>query len=129
VIQIRFSDGELDISGSPQALRQVSNAMLALIRDPSQAFVSVEAATIDPAPYNVCLSRLLIVKTDGLIKLSVLGQALQIEGDPAKLENFAHWFDFDDHTHSGYHAHFDYLGLDDDPVDPDSISLVIAIKY
>jgi hypothetical protein len=129
VIQIRFSDRELDISGSPKALRQVSNAMLDLIRGPSQAFVSVEAATIDPAPYNVCLSRLLIVKTDGLIKLSVLDQVLKIEGAPEKLENLAHWFDFDDHTHSGYHTHFDYLGLDDDPVDPNLISLVIAIKY
>ncbi len=128
MIQIRFSDGELEISGSPQVLRQVSQSMLNLIYDQAQLSVSLEAETINPAPYAFCLRQLSIVKTTGLIKLSVTENVLQIEGAPERLEAFANWFDFDDNTHSGYHCHFEYLGLEKDPVDPDSIPLVIAVR-
>jgi hypothetical protein len=129
MIQIRFSDGELEISGSPQVLRQVSQSMLDLIHDQARIMVSIEAETIDPSPYAFCLSQLSIVKTTGLIKLSVAANALQIEGAPERLEVFAKWFAFDDSTHSGYHHHFEYLGLDKDPVDPDSIPLVITARH
>jgi hypothetical protein len=129
VIQIRFSNGELEISGSPQVLRQVSQSILDLIHDQAQLRVLIEAETIDPSPYAFCLSQLSIVKTSGLIQLSVAANALQIKGAPERLEVFAKWFDFDDSTHSGYHHHFEYLGLDEDPVDPDSIPLVIAVRH
>jgi hypothetical protein len=123
MIQICYSDGELEISGSPQALRQVSQSMLDLIHDQIQLSALIKAETIDPSPYEFCLSQLSIVKTTGLIKLSVAANTLQIEGAPERLEGFANWFDFDDNTHSGYHCHFDNT----ERVDLDSISLVIAV--
>jgi hypothetical protein len=128
MIQIRFSDRELEISGSPQELRQVSQSILDLIHDRARLMVQIDAETIAPIPYAFCLSQLSIVKTAGLIKLSVAANILQIEGAPERLEAFAKWFDFDDNTHSCYHRHFDHFD-NTERVDPGSISLVIAVRH
>jgi hypothetical protein len=125
MIEIRFGDQELEVSGSPKSLRKVSQSILQLIYDQERLMVSIAAASIDPAPYKICLRSLSIIKTTGLIKLSVSANMLQIEGSPERLEAFADWFNFDDDMHS-YHHHFEHLGLNNDPADPDSIPLVIS---
>jgi hypothetical protein len=127
-VEIRFShQGELDISGSTPALRQISQAMLDLVNDKERSNCIIKGATIDPYPYKSCLSAVSISKSDTLTKVSVVGDYLQIEGDSESLENFATWFDFDDDTWSGYHCHFDYWE-GNSHVYPDSMSLVIAVK-
>jgi hypothetical protein len=132
MIAIRFSPdekygGELDLSSSPKVLRNVGQSILSLIRNEIQQSIVIEAATIDPAPYRSCLSALVIRKTAALTKVSVSATALQIEGTPENLKTLASWFNFDDTTPSGYHAHFDSLD-NEESVDPTSIPLVISVR-
>ncbi|MCY7337457.1 MAG: hypothetical protein LH613_14800 [Chamaesiphon sp.] len=127
-IEISFSGtnhaGELDISGSPQALRGVSNSILNFIHDKDQIICVIEAAIVDPTPYDICLNSLSICKSNTLIKISVLANSLYIHGSLDNLDSLANSFEFDDDTWSGYHHHVDGW----DWIDPDTIPLVIAVK-
>ena len=127
-VEIRSSNsGETEISGSTTALRKISQSMLDLISDRGRVNCVIEGVMVDPDPYDVCLSYVLISKSNTLTKVSVVGNYLQIEGDYNSLEYFATWFDFEDDTWSGYHNHFDYWE-GNEYVDPDSMSLVIMVK-
>jgi hypothetical protein len=127
-VEIRFSNqGELDISGSTPALRQIGQAMLDLVNNKERENCIIEGAIVDAQPYDGCLSAVSIIKSDTLTKVSVVEDYLQIEGDSKSLKGFASWFDFPDDTWSGYHHHFDYWD-GNEWVDPDSMSLVIAVK-
>lgn len=127
MIAICSSSEEIELSGSPKELRDVRQLILNLIQDRERVTCVVETATVNPFPYNLCLSSLRICKSNGFIRVSIFESCLQIEGELDKLEAFAEWFNFDDETLSGYHCHFEYLGSDD-LTDVNSNSLVISIK-
>jgi hypothetical protein len=130
IIKIRFSgapnshSGELDISGSTHALRDVSKSILNLIQDKDRIICVVEAAVVDPTPYDVCLKSLSICKSNTLLKILVLANSLYIHGSLDNLDALASSFEFDDTTWSGYHHHVDLW----DWIDPTSISLVVSVK-
>jgi hypothetical protein len=130
IIKIRFSGtpnsdcGELSISGSTYALRGVSESILNLIQDKDRIICVVEAAPIDPTPYDVCLKSLSICKSNTLLKILVLANCLYIHGSLDSLDSLSSSFEFDDTTWSGYHHHVDLW----DWIDPTSISLVISVK-
>ena len=127
-IEISFSGtnyaGELDISGSPRALQGVSNSILDLIHNKSRIIYVVEAAVVDPTPYDICLNSLSICKSNTLLKISVFANSLYIHGALDHLDSLASSFEFNDDTWSGYHHHVDCW----DWIDPDSIPLVISVK-
>jgi hypothetical protein len=129
MIEIRCSDGNegIDLSGSPAELRDIQQLIVELVKSEQQEVCVMQAAMVDPSPYDYCVSSLLIRKTKTPIKISVIGESLQVEGDIKKLNIFADWFDFDDSTWSGYHCHFDNLG-NEDWVDVSSQNLVISVR-
>lgn len=131
MIEIRFSDrsygGEIDLSGSPEELRDVRQSILKLIQVQDRQNCIIEAEAIDPAPYDTCLNFLAICKSNSLLKVSVSANSLQVEGELNKLEIFADWFNFPDDTECDYHNHLDYFG-NEWWVNPNSSSLIIAVK-
>jgi hypothetical protein len=126
-IEIIFSGtnhaGELDISGSLQALRGVRNSILNFIHDKDQIICVIEAAIVDPTPYDICLNSLSICKSNTLTKISVIANSLYFHGSSDNLAILANSFEFDD-TWSGCHYHLDCW----DWIDPAAIPLVIAVK-
>ena len=102
MIEISFSGtnyaGNLDISGSPRALRGVSNSILDLIHDKERIIFVVEAAVVDPTPYDICLNSLSICKSNTLLKISVLANSLYIHGSLDNLDSLASSFGFEEDT-------------------------------
>jgi hypothetical protein len=131
MIEIRFSDGtygkEVDLSGLPAELRKIEQLIIELVESEQEEVCIIQAGRADPSPYDYCLSSLLIRKTATLIKVSVIGESLQVEGEMEKLRIFADWFSFEDDTWSGYHRHFDSLG-NEKWVDVRSQELVISVR-
>jgi hypothetical protein len=130
MITICFSDNfcgsEVEISGTPQELRDIRRLILNFIQT-QDVRVCIPAAEIEPTSDNFCLKSLSILKTNGSIKISIFDNFLKVEGEPDNLESFADWFNFDDNTRSGYHHHFDYYE-GNEWVDPNSIALIISIR-
>jgi hypothetical protein len=126
-VAIRFGNsGEIDISGSIIALRQISQAILDLMNDRDRVSCIVEATEIDPYPYDGCLGSILLKQSNTLAKVSLVEDYLQIEGNSSSLDLLASWFDFPDRTGTGYHCHFEYY--EDNPfIDPDSRPLIITV--
>ncbi len=54
-IQIRYSDGEADISGTPMSLRQVNQFMLNFIKSDREEAI-IATLDVDPPPYDRCLN-------------------------------------------------------------------------
>lgn len=130
MIEIRCSGNsynrEIDLSGSPKELRDVQQSIFNFIQDKTQQVCVIEAATVNPSPYDICLSSLSIRKSDSFIKVSISANSLQIEGEPKKLEAFADWFNFDNNL-LDFHCHLDYDG-NEWLVDAKSSSLIISIR-
>lgn len=129
MIEIRSSNNsdEIDLSGLPKDLRGIQQSILDLLQNEHQKICIIQAKVIDPLPYDICLSSLLISKTHASVKVSVSGNFLKIEGDTDKLETLASWFQFDDDTWSGYHSHFDHFGCEE-WVDSTSSPLIISVR-
>jgi hypothetical protein len=122
-IQIRYSNGEADISGTPESLRQVNQFIMDFIESKRSEDI-IATLNVDPAPYDRCLNFLSIRRDSGAVKVSVADDRLEITGDLSKLETFADWFDFSDDTSHGYHHHHDgWCG--EEWVHPKSMPLVI----
>lgn len=131
MIEIRFSNGsgggEIDFSGTPKELRNVRQSILNFIQNKAQQVCVIEAATINPSPYDICLSALSICKSSSSIKVSVFANSLQIDGEPKKLETFADLFNFEDDTSSNYHSHFEHHE-NNELINANSISLIISVR-
>jgi hypothetical protein len=131
MIEICCSDGterkQIDLSGLPAELRKIEQLIIELVESEQEEVCIIQAGRADPSPYDYCLSSLLIRKTATLIKVSVIGESLQVEGEMENLRTFAGWFSFEDDTWSGYHHHFDSSG-NEDWVDVSSDDLVISVK-
>jgi glycerate kinase len=128
MIEIRWhkETNEIDLGGTPQDLQYVRQSILSLIQaDETQISISV-AADFNPALYSGRLSSLIIRKSKGATKVSIVTNQLEIEGNSEKLEAFADWFDFEADV-SHYHYHFEYYP-GDTWVDPDSLPLVISVR-
>ncbi len=131
IIEISFSgthnSGQLDVAGSPKALRYLSESIFNLIDDKDRIICIVKAAIFDPTPYDICLKSLSICKSNTLIKCSVFANCLYIQGSNDKLTILASWFDFADDIPSGYHQHVDYYD-GNEWIDSVSIPLVISVN-
>jgi hypothetical protein len=129
MIEIRFSAPyELDISGTVDELETVRQRILQLVEAGDQQIMVEADASIDPAPYDAALQRLLIAKGDCPTKISLRNkEEILIEGTADTLGVLASFFIFDDDAPDGDHSHYEhYEG--NEWIDPDSIPLVISVK-
>ena len=128
MINIRWSQktNEIDLEGTPQALQYIRQSILNLIQEDDLQIIISVATDFDPALYSNRLTSLVIRKSKGSTKITVVANRLEIEGDSERLEAFASWFDFEADV-SHYHYHFEYYP-DDTWVDPDSLPLVISVQ-
>ena len=127
MIQIRATDTEADLEGSPEDLQHIREAMLRLLAS-SEARLSVEAcATGDPSPYARLLSELHIERTTGPMRVAIANESmLVLSGSDESLNRFASWFDFPAVT-SQAHKHHEYFA-GNQYIAADSVPLVIGAR-
>jgi hypothetical protein len=124
MIQIRATDGEADLEGTPEDLQHIRAAILRLVSS-SESSISFEAcATIDPTPYARMLPELHIVRTTGPMRVAISHERmLVLSGSDESLDRFASWFDFTAPTHK-HHEHFPGTTY----IAADSVPLVISAR-
>ena len=129
MLEIRYSAPyDLDISGTVDELQLVRREILALLKSDATR-ISFEAdSAIEPSPYNVALSKLVVEKGQCPTKVSLRNEKeIHVEGSPYCLEGFASFFDFKPDAGKGAHSHYEYYE-GNEWVAPDSIPLVIGVK-
>jgi hypothetical protein len=128
MIEIRYSENQLDISGTIDELNTVNRAVLEF-RNSDAFCLTIEAASnFNPSPYDFVLSKIEIEKGETPTRVSVTNnQGVTVKGSPDNLEGFASFFHFEPDAASGTHAHYEYV--EGNPwIATDSIPLVIGIK-
>ena len=125
MIAIATSRGEADISGTVSALKEVGVTIRALAAS-SDSSVTIAAKPHDPAPYERCLTRLVIAKgAEALV--AVNGDELCISGTTDRLEELSSCFLFLAHAQDGEHFHFEPLPSDPD-YSPHSLGLAVSVN-
>lgn len=80
MIEIRFSEEEIDLQGTPAELRDIRQAILDLLTNDQPILYLAASTNFDPAPYSRYLASLIIRKGLGPTKVSVSGKSLEVEG-------------------------------------------------
>lgn len=129
MLEIRYSNQcEFDISGKFADLQRVRQTIIDLAEGDHCSVALFADAEIYPAPYDFVIQKLLLMKGQGLTKVSLLNEkTIKVEGLPEKLERLASFFDFALASATGQHSHYEYHE-GNEWVAPDSISLVISVK-
>ena len=125
MIAISASRDEADIAGAVPALGDVGLTIRSFIASNATS-MALAAEEHDPAPFDRCLSRLVVAKgTDAVV--TVKGDDLCISATPERLEELASCFFFPAHATDGQHFHFELL-----PGDPNyfeqSLGLVVSVS-
>lgn len=129
MIEIRYSAPDsLDVSGTASKLQTLRQRILELPKL-SQSQIAFDAdRSIDPAPYQAVLSKLVVTLSDGPTKISVAdGHAVHITGSQPCLEALASFFDLGGDPSDGAHAHYEYYE-GNNFIAPDSVPLVINVN-
>jgi hypothetical protein len=129
MLEIRYSAPyDLEISATVGEWQMVRREILDLIQsDAIQNSIEADSA-IDPAPYHSALSKLIIMKGQGPVRISLKDEIeILVEGSTDCLEGFASFFEFESDAEKGTHSHFDYYE-GNNWIAPDSIPLVIRVK-
>ena len=116
--------GNIDISGTLESLRQVSQFIIDFIES-GRVEATIATLNVDPVPYERCLQLLSIRREVGAVKVSAIDDKLEIVGDGDRLTTFADWFNFPDDTANGYHCHHEPWDGNEEWVHPQSMPLVI----
>ena len=103
MIVIRATADEVDLSGSPSALRQLARS-IGELKTGQEYRCSADAAA-DPEPYERCLTGLRVAATDGPVRVSVDGALLVVEGDKSNLDRFTSFLAIEG---PGTHSHYEY---------------------
>lgn len=128
MLEIRFSEpNELELSGTVDELQTVRNATLELAQTTASEITFDCDASINPKPYNLALSKLIIRKSQLPTNVSLENDELCVEGSPQSLKAFASFLDFDANSNSGRHSHFEYYE-GNQWISPNSTPLVISVK-
>ncbi|MEH1941522.1 MAG: hypothetical protein V7L01_15070 [Nostoc sp.] len=126
MIQIRYGQDEINITGIPEELRSIRHQILNLLQiHEVQVDISADA-NFDPAPYNR-LDSLLICQAIGAVKFSVSANFLKVEGEASKLAVLAECFNFSDSSRRGLHSHVEYY-QGHEWIASDSIPCVIGVR-
>ena len=123
MIQIRATDGEADLEGTPEDLQHIQAAILRLVSS-SESSVSFQACAMsDPTPYRRMLPELHIVRTTGPMRVAIShDRMLVLSGSDESLDRFAS-FDFAALTHK-HHEYFPGNAY----IATDSVPLVISAR-
>ena len=127
MLVIRSTDFELNLSGTPQELRQIAEVLSDLRADQS---IRIPADfTVNAAPFDRSLHAIEIAASGGPVRISVVGDCLKVTGSETALGIFASYFQFPDEASYGNHTHHDWMSeLDSADISPDSRSLVVSVK-
>jgi hypothetical protein len=127
MLVIRSTDSELDLSGTPQELRQIAEVLSDLRADQSIRFPA--DFTTNAAPYDRLLQAMEITVSGGPVRIRVVGECLKVTGSELSLDIFASYFQFPDDASHGSHAHHDWMDeFDTEYISPDSRSLVVRVE-
>src|SRR5689334_8393786 len=110
MLEIRCSAlNDLDISASVEELLNVRLRILQLVQSNIRQISITANAAIDPAPYQQAISKLVIVQSHCLVRVSLQNKKeILIEGSSNCLEAFASFFEFRSDAGQGSHTHFEY---------------------
>lgn len=127
MIQLRYSDGEAEISGNSEALLLLARSIRdLLISDHAEA--SVTAATdFSPAPYEFAPASIRLVKANHLLRTVHRQSELQVSAIPSALALLASNLEAlaQGEPHPLSHAHFDAVSWPE-AVDESSAELVLS---
>jgi hypothetical protein len=124
MIEIRASADELDISGTRDELRSISDGITQI--GTSTRYSTPANPSALATPYDRCLSDLKVELGDGLVVVSVVDDSLLVCGLQEGLISFASYFIFDERARPGSHWHFD--DCDNQFVSPVSLALTVTIR-
>ena len=105
-MEIRESESEIELSGTPSELRALGRAIAALGPGIRHGFPA--DASVDPAPYSRALNSLEAVASGGPTRVSVDGDVLLVAGTPESLGCFASFLTFSDADRPGTHHHHEW---------------------
>lgn len=129
MLYVRYSPpAAIDISGDLPALQQFHAALLSFLQGADAVFQIALATGYDPAPYDLALHQIRLIKCSELIDVQVdLGdRALLISGRPDYLETFAAYVDLPAEAWPSYHVHFEYY--EEHPIiAPGALAVVICV--
>ena len=114
---IRAAAGEADLSASSSALAHLAHSIREL-KTGQEYRCSADTAP-DPRPYEHCLGGLRVVAGNGLVRVSVDGALLVIEGDKSNLERFTSFLALKEpgaHSHYGYYEGNLYVARNSQPL-------------
>ena len=119
---------DLDIAGTVSEFASLRSNILELLSSNSLRLAVDADLKFDPAPYQFAIPCLVIEKSDGPTKVSVIEKSMVVvAGSPDNLERFASFFWFDPNVPAGAHAHYEYYD-GNESIDPRSVPLVISIR-
>ena len=128
MIEISYSENELDISGTIDELQEVRQKIIAFLDSNISSLVIEANPNFDPQPYLLTIPKMVIEKGQDPIKVSVVNaNEVNVKGALESLEGFESFFDFDPGAKSGAHSHYEYYE-GNEWVAQNSITLVIGIK-
>jgi hypothetical protein len=123
-VVIRATETELDISGSPAELQEIATTLANLT--PGQRCRFTADLTAEPAPYDRLLGVFEATASGGPVRVSVVGDAVQVTGGSEMLKRLGSFFEFPEGTQSGTHRHHEWWEGNDD-ITPDSRPLVLSV--
>jgi predicted metal-binding protein len=128
MIEICHSNqGDIDLSGTPQELQAIAESIRELL-DSDLESVTIDAETgYDPAPYDANVPLLRIRKGTGPGRVSLVDEALLIEGSPESLAKFTSYLGFAPDAQPSHHTHYEYW-TGADWISPESMPLIIGIR-
>jgi hypothetical protein len=128
MIKIRATEDEVDVSGSPEELRSIREAILRLIHSPDRTLAVAASTSFDPAPYAWALQELKVVRSSGPSRVRIeQQQGLVVSGVDENLIRFASWFEVGPQATIGAHSHFEHLP-GSSYVAAESLPLVISVS-
>ncbi len=128
MIEIRYSENELDISGTVDELQEVRQRILAFLNSNAPSLIIEASPDFDPHPYLLTIPQMVIEKGQCPTRVSVVNKnEVNIKGSPESLEAFESFFGFDSNARSGDHLHCEYYD-GNEWIAQDSVPLVISIK-
>jgi hypothetical protein len=127
MIEIRYAENELEISGAVEELQEVRQKILTFLKSGDSSLTIAANPNFDPHPYAFAIPQLVIEKGQYPVLVSVVNDRLIIKGSLESLEVFESYFDFAPDAKNGSHAHYEYYE-GHEWIAEDSIPLAICIK-
>jgi hypothetical protein len=129
MIEIRATESDRNVSGSPDDLQSVRAAIAHLVNTGESAVSICANGAANPKPYDFCIQELLIVTGNGPTRVQLRGtESLVVCGAIENIEKFGSWFDYPASAESGAHGHYEFFE-GNEYISSDSVPLVISVHF